>query len=231
LIILFWLIVPFVLIAVGTAIGRRGPSLALIISSALFALTYLAGTFSYRLLTYAGPHGEGWGALFEVVFGWEAAIAAGVSFLCAVSLVVRASSGPAGRFTPLAALPTLLLIGLPVLETWVVIPSVRNRSLIWYGLGRTAQLGLRTLALILFFGVILGVLCGVPFLVARRLSSAYPNLNALIKGHPPWDRLARAPARITVMALFAVGVAIAGVVALAGIEMLWHILERVARRA
>jgi hypothetical protein len=64
--------------------------------------------------------------------------------------------------------------------------------------------------------VALAVLYGVPFWVYGRVASAYPSFNALIKGDPPWNRPARVPARLLVMAVFAISVAALGIGALLG---------------
>jgi hypothetical protein len=62
----------------------------------------------------------------------------------------------------------------------------------------------------------LAVLYGLPFYIYGRLTRAYPEFNALLKGEAPWTGVARLPLRLLVMSLFALMVAGAGVGALFG---------------
>ena len=63
--------------------------------------------------------------------------------------------------------------------------------------------------------VLLAVLYGVPFYLYGKAKLAYPKLGVLLKGEPPWNTVARLPARLFVMLIFSVtvaGIAIGGLV-------------------
>ncbi len=64
------------------------------------------------------------------------------------------------------------------------------------------------------------VLYGVPFWMKTHILRKYPAFLALTKGEPPFNVMAKQPARIAVMACFAVAVALSGVGVLLGMVSL-----------
>ena len=62
----------------------------------------------------------------------------------------------------------------------------------------------------------LAVMYGVPFYIYGRITTAYPQFNALLKGEAPWNAASRTPIRLLVMSGFAIGVASIGIGTLFG---------------
>jgi hypothetical protein len=92
---------------------------------------------------------------------------------------------------------------------WVVVVA----ALSWGGTRVWAHIGgiLTTAGTVaLAFACIL-VMMGIPLGGYQYAARRFPGLGALLHGKPPWDRPARVPARLLLMALFAAGVAALGI--------------------
>jgi len=72
------------------------------------------------------------------------------------------------------------------------------------------------------------LLAGIPFGLKEVLTKRYPGFNALLQGLAPYDTPRRRPARVAIMACFAVAAAVLGLVALllcgVALEYVWNTL-------
>jgi hypothetical protein len=109
--LLLGVIVAIACIAGSISIARHDPRLSLVLSGALFALSYWTGLYSYRMLN---AHGDGFAMLGAFVIGSAVAIVAGVALVCALILISGALRSPARQFAPLVLLPILPLVGLQI---------------------------------------------------------------------------------------------------------------------
>ncbi len=104
------------------------------------------------------------------------------------------------RFLPAIVAGAILLA--------LVVAFILIATLVW--------LNLEEIAAIVGAMAVVAVVYGVPFWLKDKIAQRYPSFDALIKGNPPYNQLAKQPLRITVMALFAFTLAAVGAGSLFG---------------
>ncbi len=98
------------------------------------------------------------------------------------------------------------------ISAWLVIGAVVIGLLATIAI--LVLLNLQKIAVVVGALAAVSILYGIPLLAYRKVSERYSTFGLLLKGAPPWDRPARLPLRLSVMAVFAVTVAGLGIGAL-----------------